>query len=256
MVTFTDTFSQNPNKAEVVTLNGANIYYEVYGKGEPLFLLHGYTWSSKFWLPFINDYVNDYEIYLVDLKGHGKSGMFKEKLSIESAAGDVDALIKHLKLDSINAIGYSYGGDVLFQLALLRPGLIKSMIVIGSCGICDIRNFPDWIEHLSYKNIANLPWMRENQMSEEQIKSILDQVSNYSVSVSPEQFKSIQTKTLFVVGDKEDSILWEDLLKAKNNLTNSYLWVIPNTVHRAHVDKNKPDFVRVSKDFLSGKWTN
>lgn len=254
-ITFTEGFSQTPRKTEMVTLNGTNIYYEVYGKGKPLFLLHGYTWSSRFWLPFVDDYANDFEIYLVDLKGHGKSGMFRDKLSIVSAAEDIYALIKHLKLDSINVIGYSYGGDVLFQLALLHPGLIKFMIVIGSCGICDIRNFPDWIEHFSYKNIANLPWMRENQTSEEQIKSILDQLPNYSVSVSPEEFKTIKSRTLLVVGDQEDSILWEDLLKAKNNLPNSYLWVIPNTGHRAHVGKNKPEFVRVSKEFFSGQWT-
>ncbi len=255
LFTFTDVISQIPKKTELLTLNGTNIYYEVYGKGEPLFLLHGYTWSSKFWYPFIKDYANEYEVYLVDLKGHGKSGMFKEKLSIETAASEVDALIRYLKLDSIKAIGYSYGGDVLFQLALLHPGLIKSMIVIGSCGICDIKNFPAWIEHLSFKNIESLPWMRESQTSEEQIKSILEQVSNYYAYVSPEQFKSIQTTTLIVAGDQEDSILWEDLLIAKNNLPNSYLWVIPNTGHRAHVDKNKPEFVRISKEFLSGKWT-
>ena len=60
--------------------------------------------------------------------------MFTEKLSIKSVASDVDALIHYLKLDSINAIGFSYGGDVLVQLALMNPDLIKSMIIIGACG--------------------------------------------------------------------------------------------------------------------------
>lgn len=250
-----NSYSQTPKKAETVTLNGSTIYYEVYGKGEPLFLLHGYTWSSRFWLPFISDYAMEYEVYVVDLKGHGKSGMFKEKLSIEAAASDVDALISHLQLSSIFAIGYSYGGDVLFQLALRHPGLIKSMVVVGSCGICDIKRFPQWIEFLSYKNRENLPWMRDNQTSEEQIRTILDQSVNYYASVSPEQFKSILAETLMVIGDQEDSILWEDILVAKNNLPRAHLWVIPNTGHRAHTDKNKAEFVRVTKDFFNGKWT-
>ncbi|MFI5130037.1 MAG: alpha/beta fold hydrolase [Chitinophagales bacterium] len=246
-------YSQTPKKAETVTLNGSNIYYEVYGHGQPLFLLHGYTHSSKEWLPYVSDYVNDFEVYLLDLKGHGKSSKFSEKLSIMKVAEDMDHLVRHLKLDSIYAIGYSFGGDILFQLALLHPGLIKSMVVVGSCGIADIRLFPQWVEYLSYKNISNLPWMREEQTSEEQIKSILEQVPNYIVSVSAEEFKSIPAKTLLIIGDHEDSILWEDLLTAKSNLPNSYLWVIPNASHRAHKE-NKTDFIKVSKEFLGGQW--
>lgn len=245
--------SQTPKKAATVALNGSNIYYEVYGNGRPLFLLHGYTHSSKEWLPFVSEYVNDFEVYLVDLKGHGKSSQFSKKLDIRDVAKDVDNLIRHLELDNVSAIGYSFGGDVLFQLALIHPGLVTSMVAIGACGVEDIRLFPQWIEYLSYKNISNLPWMREEQTSDEQIKSILEQLPNYIVSISPQEFKSITTKTLFVVGDNEDSILWEDLLTAKNNLPNSYLWVIPNTSHRAHKE-NKAEFVRLSKEFLNGQW--
>lgn len=218
-----------------------------------MFFLHGYTHTSKSWLPYLADYVNEFEVYLVDLKGHGKSSPFTEKLSIKSAASDFDALIRYLKLDSINAIGYSYGGDVLFQLALLHPGLIKSMVVIGACGICNIKDFPEWIDFISYKNIDNLPWMREVQTSEEQIKSILEQLPNYNVSVSIEEFKSIQTRTLLVIGDQENSIHWDDIFKAKNNLPNSSLWVLPETPHGAHRDKNKDNFIRISKEFLNQK---
>ncbi len=245
-------FSQTPKKAEVVSLNGTDIYYEVYGKGEPLFLLHGFTQSSKSWLPFVPDYAKDFEVYLVDLKGHGKSGAFTEKLNIKAVANDVDALIKFLKLDSINAIGFSYGGDVLFQLALLNPGLIKSMISIGACGSWDIHDYPDWIEYLSYKNIGNLPWMQEEQTSEEQIRAILDQIANYTVNVSDAEMQSIKARTLFVMGDLDDSIPLEDISRVRKNLANSFLWILPNTGHRAHVDKNKIEFVRVSKEFFNG----
>jgi steroid delta-isomerase-like uncharacterized protein len=251
MFTTTTALSQTPQKSETVFLNGVNIYYEVYGNGTPLLFLHGFTHSSKAWMPYLNDYIDDFEIYLVDLRGHGKSSPFNENLSIKAVAQDIDALVKHLKLDSINAIGYSYGGDVLFQLALLRPGLIKSMVVIGACGICNMNNFPKWVEFLSYKNIDNLPWMREVQSNEEQIKSILAQVRNYNVSVSESEFKSIQSRVLLVIGDNEDSILWEDILKAKNNLPDASLWVVPNTGHGAHKEHNKDDFIIKSKQFFN-----
>jgi pimeloyl-ACP methyl ester carboxylesterase len=253
LLTTTMGYSQTQKKTETVRVNGTNVYYEVYGKGKPLLFLHGFTHSSKSWLPYLNDYAKEFEVYLVDLKGHGKSDPFKETLSIQAAARDVDGLIRHLQLESIDAIGYSYGGDVLFQLALLRPELIKSMVVIGACGICNIRDFPQWIDYLSYKNIEDLPWMREAHQSEEQIKSILTQVANYNVTVSEAEFRSITARVLLVMGDGEDSILWDDILKAKNNLPNVSLWVIPNTGHRAHKDANMDAFIKVSKEFLNKK---
>jgi steroid delta-isomerase-like uncharacterized protein len=250
LMTTTASYSQTPKKSETVSLNGTKIYYEVYGKGTPLFLLHGYTQSSKSWLPFVVDYANDFEVYLVDLKGHGKSSLFTEKLSIKSAANDLNALIRYLKLDSIDAIGYSYGGDILFQLALLNPGLIKSMITIGSCGSWNANDFPKWLDFLSYKNIDNLPWMREQQTSEKQIQTILEQVPNYNVRVSNDELRTVQPKVLIVVGDNDDSLPFDDVLNAKKELPNASLWIVPNTGHGAHRDKNKTDFVRISKEFF------
>ena len=248
-------FSQSPKKAEVVSLNGTNIYYEVYGKGEPLIFLHGYASSTKDWLPYISDYLNDFEIYLIDLAGHGKSSLSKERPSVASAAKDIDALMKHLKLKNISAIGFSYGGNVLFQLALLDSGLIKSMISIGACGNWNAKEHPDFLEHFSYKNIDNLKWIRENQSNEAQIKALLDQFpERTAASISDNELKRIQTKTLMVLGDHDNVIPLESAALARKYLPESYLWILPNTGHGAHEGKNKIDFVRVSKEFFSQSW--
>ena len=245
------TLAQTPKKAEVADLGAIKVYYEVYGEGEPLFLLHGFTQSSKSWLPYVPDYASEYEVYLVDLKGHGKSGMFTESLSIRRAAEELDALIRHLKLDRINAIGFSYGGDILFQLAVLRPKLISSMIVIGSCGTWDANDFPKWVEYLSYKNIDNLPWMKEQQMSDEQIRAILAQMPNYVVSLSESEMESIEAKTLVVLGDQDDGVPLECVAKLRSRLPNSQLWILPNTPHSAHKDSNKNAFITLSKRFFT-----
>lgn len=241
-------------RAESVTLNGSKIYYEVYGKGEPLFLLHGYTQSSKSWYPFIRFYQNNYELYLIDLKGHGNSEMFTDTLSISEAAEDVGNLCRHLKFENIKAIGFSYGGDILFQLCIQNPGLVESMIIIGACGNWHAPDFPEWVEYLSYNNLENLPWMREQQTSDEQIRAILEQVINYSVEVTPDQLKKISAKTLIIVGDQEDSITWDCILAAKNHMPECHLWVVPHTGHSAHRNENQENFVRISTDFLSGSW--
>ncbi|RPI68620.1 MAG: alpha/beta hydrolase [Ignavibacteriales bacterium] len=79
---------------------------------------------------------------------------------------------------------------------------------------------------------------------------------NYNVFVSDEEMKSIRTKTLFVYGDQDDSTPLDCIARARNNLTTSYLWVLPNTGHSAHKDKNKADFIRISKEFFSERWSD
>ncbi|MDZ7693688.1 MAG: alpha/beta fold hydrolase [Balneolaceae bacterium] len=247
-------YSQNPKEADTIELNGLHTYFEVYGKGSPLFLLHGFTQSSQSWVPFINEYSNEHEIYLVDLMGHGKSSPFTEDVSIRAAAQNLKDLIEYLELDSINAIGYSYGGEILFQLALLEPDLIKSMIIIGSCGTWEAKDFPEFVEYLSYKNIENLPWMRDQQVSEDRMKNILDQIPNYSVTVSESELKSIKTRPLLVVGDNDHAVSLDCVIKAKTNMPNAFLWIVPNTEHRVHIDKNRNLFIKTSKDFLNKSW--
>lgn len=246
-------FSQNPKHTDTVELNGLKTYYEVFGSGNnPLFLLHGFTQSSKAWLPFISEYSHEFEIYLVDLMGHGKSSPFTETVSIKSAAQNLKDLIEYLELDSINAIGHSYGGETLFQLALIKPDLIKAMVINGSCGTWNAKDLPEFIEYLAYANIDNLPWMREQQINEERIKNILDQVPNYSVEVNEAELKSIKTRTLIVVGDNDDATPLECVIKAKSNMENAFLWIVPNMGHRSHLDKNRDLFIRTTIDFLIG----
>ncbi|WP_373493134.1 alpha/beta fold hydrolase [Aquiflexum sp.] len=246
-------FSQNPKRSVTVELNGLQTYYEVYGNGnKPLFLLHGFTQSSKSWIPFISGYSKEFEIFLVDLMGHGKSSPFTGAVSIKSAAQNLKDLIEYLELDNINAIGHSYGGEILFQLALIKPEIIGSMVINGSCGSWNAQDFPEFIEYLSYANIDNLTWMREQQVNEERIRNILEQFPNYSIEVNESELKSIKTRTLIVVGDNDDATPLECVVKAKSNMPNAYLWIVPNTGHGSHQDKNKDLFIKISTDFLMG----
>ena len=166
----TYSFSQTPKKTESVSVNGKKIYYEVYGEGKPLFLLHGYTLSSRSWVPYVMDFNKEYEVYLIDLTGHGRSEAFKENLSIKSVAEDLNSLIEYLKLEKIKAIGFSFGGDVLFQLALINPSLIESMITIGAVGTWTINDFPEYQKIFTYENRANFPRLLTDHGAADKIK--------------------------------------------------------------------------------------
>ncbi len=240
-------------KAETVSINGTNIYYEAYGQGSPLFLLHGYSQSSKSWREHVKHYSDEYQVFLVDLTGHGQSDAFTETLSIKKVAEDLHGLIRYLKLDKINAFGFSYGGDVLFQLALIDPSLIDSMVTIGSLGSWSIKDHPEIEKSFTYKAAHDYPWIKDAHKSDKQVRILFEQFKHYSVRVSNEELKTIKANVLVVAGDNDQGVPLEEVIRARKYLSNSDLWIIPNTGHGGHDAENKEAFIRISKGFLKSK---
>jgi len=227
--------SQTPKQSESVSINGKNLYYEIYGEGEPLFLLHGYTQSSKSWKPYVKNYEKEYEVYLIDLTGHGKSEPFKEDLSVRSVAQDLNALIQYLKLEKIKAIGFSFGGDVLYQLTLINSSVIKSMITIGAVGTWTINDFPEYLKSFTFENRNNFPWLKTAHDG------------------GDKELQSIQPEVLIMIGDNDEGMDLEEVVRVKKNLLKADLWVLPNVAHGAHEGETKDEFIKKSKAFLSKK---
>jgi pimeloyl-ACP methyl ester carboxylesterase len=249
----TNIFSQTSKKSESVSINDKNIYYEIYGEGKPLFLLHGYSQSSISWKPYIRDYEKEYEVYLIDLTGHGRSEPFKQDLSIISVAEDLNSLIQYLKLDQIKAIGFSFGGDVLYQLALINPSLLESMITIGAVGTWTINDFPEYLEAFTFENRNNFPWLKTSHGGDEHIQAIMDQFKNYTVKLTDKELQSIKTDVLIVIGDDDKGMDLVEVARVKKNLPKSDLWILPNVAHGAHEGETKGEFIIKSKVFLSKK---
>ena len=249
----TNILSQTPKKSETVSINGKNLYYEIYGEGKPLFLLHGYTQSSISWKPYVKDFEKEYEVYLIDLTGHGRSEPFKEDLSIKSVAKDLNSLIQYLQLNKIKAIGFSFGGDVLYQLALINPSLIKSMITIGAVGTWTINDFPEYLKAFTYENRNNFPWLKTSHDGDEHIKGMMSQFKNYTIKISDEELQSIKPEILIMVGDDDEGMDLEEVARVKKNLPKSDLWILPNVAHGAHEGETKGEFIIKSKAFLSKK---
>ena len=247
--------ANQPTKAETVFINGKNIYYEVYGKGTPLFMLHGYTQSSEVWRDHVKDFIDDYQVYLVDLTGHGKSDAFTETLSINKVAEDLNMLVQYLKLDKINALGFSYGGDVLYQLAIINPSLIDSMVTIGSLGSWSIKDYPEIERSYTYEIAKDYPWIKGAHKSDEQVRIMFEQFKNYSIRISNDDLKRIKANVLIVAGDNDQGVPLEEVIRSRRYLSNSDLWIIPNVGHGGYDAENKEAFVRASKTFLANKIT-
>ena len=241
---------QDAEKVEVVEIDGMTHYYEIYGSGEPLLLLHGWCQSSKYWRSFVDDYKDEFTVYLIDLQGFGMSDAFQPDWSIESVTIDLNALLGYLELSRVKGIGLSFGGDILLQLSVLQPDLIESMVIIGSgLGNWNAKEYPDYMEYFSVQNADNMPELESYQSSKQQFHAALKYFGNYNTQISDDELNEIKSRVMIVYGD-DDGYDMDEIMRVRSDLANSDLWMIPDAGHVANGGKNKKQFVEVSKRFL------
>ena len=113
-------------------VNGIRLYYEIRGSGRPLVLLHGGLGSSDMFGPNLEALGKGRQLIPVDLQAHGRTADIDRPLSTELMAGDIAALITHLKLDRPDVVGYSLGGGVAFFLALRHPELVRKLVLVST----------------------------------------------------------------------------------------------------------------------------
>jgi pimeloyl-ACP methyl ester carboxylesterase len=113
-------------------VNGIKLYYEVQGTGHPLILLHGGLGATSMFGPNLPALAKGRQVIAVDLQGHGRTADIDRPISPELMAGDIAALIKHLKLERPDVMGYSLGGGVAFFVALRHPELVGKLILVST----------------------------------------------------------------------------------------------------------------------------
>jgi pimeloyl-ACP methyl ester carboxylesterase len=102
-------------------INGVKIWYAVFGHGQPVLLLHGGLANSNYWGNLIPALSNDYQVVVMDSRGHGRSGRSSEPLGYDLMASDVLALMDFLKLDKAAIIGWSDGAIIGLDIAIHHP---------------------------------------------------------------------------------------------------------------------------------------
>lgn len=133
-------FGQMPARAEwprfVQSKDGVPISYEVYGAGEPtLVFVHGWSCDSRYWREQTAYFSKKHRVVILDLAGHGHSGMSRAKYAMVAFGEDVRAVTESTGSHSVILIGHSMGGSVIAEAARLMPGR-----VIGLIGIDTLEN--------------------------------------------------------------------------------------------------------------------
>jgi pimeloyl-ACP methyl ester carboxylesterase len=122
-----------PSNSGYAPVNGIKVYYEVYGEGRPVVLLHGAFYTINLnWSQLIPELSKSRKVIAIEMQGHGHTPVSDRKLSFPALAGDVAGVMDYLNIDSADVVGYSMGGSVAYQFAVLSPKRLRKLVIISS----------------------------------------------------------------------------------------------------------------------------
>ena len=215
-------------------VNGIKMYYEVYGDGKPLVLIHGggSTIQTNF-EKIIPILAQKRKVIAMELQAHGRTSDRNSESSFEQDADDVATLLKNLNIKKADFLGFSNGGTTTLQIAIRHRELVGK-IILGST-LAKRNGVPDWFwGFMSNATLENMP-----QQLKEGYKKVAadpnglqimhDRDSKRMVNfqdIPDSKIESINVPALIIIGDK-DIISPEHALELHRQLKNSELAIIP-----------------------------
>jgi pimeloyl-ACP methyl ester carboxylesterase len=119
-------------KSGYAPVNGLKLYYEIHGKGQPLVLLHGGLGATEMFGANLATLAASRKVIAVDLQGHGRTADIDRPISTETMADDIAELLKYLKIDTADIMGYSMGGGVALRTAIQHPERVRKLVIVST----------------------------------------------------------------------------------------------------------------------------
>jgi pimeloyl-ACP methyl ester carboxylesterase len=245
----------------ILDVNGIGLYWEETGEGEPLLWLHGGFGCGTDWRYIFKDAPAGYRLIAPDLRAHGRSIDPSGAFSFRQCARDVHALLQHLGISAVKAVGLSGGGIVLLHMASSVPSTISSMVVISAPPY-----FPEQARvaqrRLSPAVLGEVEMarMRERHPGGElQLHQLFEIVHRMADDVEDVNFtlptlSAITADTLIVFGDRDPLYPVSLACELASAIRQSYLWVVPNGGHGPVFGDAARAFSNTALSFLAGKW--
>jgi pimeloyl-ACP methyl ester carboxylesterase len=249
------------NNGKYLTIRGTKLYYEEYGKGTPLILLHGGFGSIMDFKKCIPELSRKFRVIIPDAPGLGRSEHADSIMSYQLMANYYSHMIDQLKLDSGYVMGWSDGGITALLLAKNRPDKIKKAIASGPNYRADgLRE--EELENT--KNNCDLIWVEANMKEWIENYKRLSPKNNWKKYVSEAKkmwfeeeyfpkndLEMIKIPVMIVYGD-HDMYRLEHGIEMHRAIRNSQFCVLPNTSH--YVFWEKPDLInQIAIEFFNSK---
>lgn len=245
-------------------VNGIKMYYETYGEGKPLVLIHagGSTIQTSF-ANIIPDLSKNHKVIAVELQAHGRTGDRDIPISFEQDADDVAALLKNLGINKADILGFSNGGNTTMQLAIRHPQQVDK-IVVASAFFKRSAMSPEFWDFMKKSTINDMPQVLKDEFLKVTRDSIKLQNLFEKCSKRMQEFKdwddsllkSIQASTLIVAGDT-DVAKPEHYVEMFRLIPHCQLMIIPGghgkfmgEISFTRTERNVAAFVPLVEEFL------
>jgi pimeloyl-ACP methyl ester carboxylesterase len=229
-------YGNNPATGRYVNVGDANMYCEIYGKGQPLVMLHGgvYGYIDEF-ESLIPKLAEHYQVICIATRGHGKSEIGTQPFTYRGRAEDAYKVIRSITSDSITVVGFSEGGFTGLELAALHPELVKRLVAMG------VGNYPiDHSKDLHYTPedlmkqdsaffAGRLKLMPEPGRWREFLNKSNDLYNNDQMGV--ETFGKIKCPVLVMAGEKDSYNHLDNVLICARAIPDHQLSIIPGCDH-------------------------
>lgn len=213
-----------------IKVNNVNIYYEVYGEGKPIILLHGNSETHKIFNKLISSLKENYKVYAIDSRCHGKSENTKE-ISYDLMSEDIIEFIKKLKIDKPIIYGFSDGGITALLIAIKEPNILSKLIISGAnLNPRGLKKSFLFIVRIGYTLTRN-----------KKFKMMLKEPN-----IKIEDLKKIKVPTVILVGEK-DIVPIEHTKLIHNNIPNSKLEIITNETHGSYITNSDKIYEIIKK---------
>jgi pimeloyl-ACP methyl ester carboxylesterase len=247
---------------------GASLYYEVYGTGQPLVFLHGKGANSLFWWQQVDFFARRFRCILLDLRGFGRSQGKADRFSTYET--DLLHVLDALQIDVFSAIGHSLGGAVLGSFCQTFPGRVQAAVFSCSYGSVQL---PSALDELFWTALSQLPakfkaWKADgrhhpalgSRVGHEQppLARLFEWLAalNPPLPPSPEVAETpvspdmLPRHTLFIAGAEDEVVPPEVVRGAAASVPTSRFEVIPESAHSPYFERASL-YNRVVDEFLA-----
>lgn len=222
-------YGRNAAAGKYADIRGFRMYYEIYGSGAPLLVIHGNGGSIRDFVYQIPYFSKHYKVIVADSRAQGKSADPGDSLTYEMMADDYSALLNHLKIDSAFVIGWSDGGINGLLLAIRHPEKVKKLAVTGANLVPDTTAVPQEIWDMVSPVLVQLR-AKTNRTEQEKTTLKLFRLLAEQPHIPVTDLERIVCPTLVIGGD-HDVIKEEHTMKIFKNIPRAYLWILPGSGH-------------------------
>lgn len=233
-------YGENFRIGKFAQTSDAKIYYEVYGNGAPVLILHGGCVGVPYEMgKIIDDLKKNYQVIAMSTRGHGRSEIGQSPMTYEQRVTDALAVLKEVTDKPVKIVGYGDGAYTAYKFAATNPAQVERIVGIGAgtlskgyfSGTIDI----DYLTELDAKFVDVQKKIRpEINRWQEFLNMYMEFLSN--LSVGKEIFDAIKCPVLFIVGDEDDRTPVTTVLEAHQMTANSRLCVVPKAWHNVFHD--------------------